>query len=236
MQHPLARTALVASSLVAGLAVSLAGCAASQPAWEDDFGDSASSPTGGAPAAEKPRSPPGRFARAEVDEVLLQGPVWILRRVVPEEVVRDGAFVGWRLAAIPEEWRHLAIKPGDVVTRVNGASIERPNDLWAAWVGLASAKELRVAYEREEAARELVMPIDGPPTEAVVAKLQSNAPPPRPPRKPKGTIVIEEGSAPPGEESADAASGPRESVSVSGDAKGEPTKDGAGRRDGAKKK
>jgi hypothetical protein len=233
MQRPLVGTVIALVSLAAALP----GCAASQPAWEDDF---AAPETPAASQPVKPRSPPGRFARAEVDEVLLQGPSWILRRIVADEVIRDGAFVGWRIAALPEEWSHLAIKPGDVVTRVNGAPLERPDDLWAAWAALASAKELKITYEREGAARDLTMPIDGAPTGEVVARLQSNAPPPRPSRPPKGTIVIEEG-APPGSADIDdntAPGGPTESVSVSGSAKGSGAKEASppGGRDAGKKK
>jgi hypothetical protein len=215
MQRPLARTVIA----LASLAAALAGCAASQPAWEDDFPAPESTPT---PQPAKPMSPPGRFARAEVDEVLLQGPSWILRRVVAEEVIRDGAFVGWRINALPEAWSHLAIKAGDVVTRVNGAPIERPDDFWAAWAALASAKELKITYEREGAARDLTMPIDGAPTGEVVARLQSNGQPPRLPQRLKGVIVIEDRPIPhaDGDSFVDPPSGaPAESVSASGSGK-----------------
>ncbi|NUQ74037.1 MAG: serine protease [Polyangiaceae bacterium] len=213
------------------LAASLAACGGSQPSWDDEFPPSQAASE---PAPGKPKSPPGRFARAEVDEVLLEGPVWILKRIAPEEVIRNGELVGWRVTAMPNEWSHLAMRAGDVVTKVNGAAIERPEDLWAVWVGLASAKELRIAYEQGGVAKELVMPIDGPPNEAVLAKLQSNSAP-RPAQQPKGTIVIEEGAPPPPDDEADAG-GARESVSVSGGGKSGGSKDPkAGDRKGDKK-
>jgi type II secretory pathway component PulC len=43
---------------------------------------------------------------------------------------------------------------------VNGRPIERPEQALAAFQSLAVAKELRVAYERNGAPRELVYPID----------------------------------------------------------------------------
>jgi hypothetical protein len=214
------RPALIALPALAA-ALALVACGGSQPSWDDEFGSSQGGVSQSAPS--KPRSPPGRFARAEVDEVLVQGPVWILQRVAPEEVIRNGAFVGWRVMAMPSEWAHLALKAGDVVTQVNGAVIERPEDLWSVWVGLASAKELRVAFERDGAAKELVMPIDGPPNEAVIAKLQSNSAP-RPAQQPKGTVVIEEGTPPPADDEADTG-GARESVSASGSGKSSGSKD-----------
>ena len=199
------RPALIA---LAALAAAPAACGGSQPSWDDEFGTSQGGVSQSAPS--KPRSPPGRFARAEVDEVLVQGPVWILQRVAPEEVIRNGAFIGWRVMAMPSEWDHLALKAGDVVTQVNGAVIERPEDLWSVWVGLASAKEL-------------VMPIDGPPNEAVIAKLQSTTAP-RPAQQPKGTVVIEEATPPPADDEADTG-GARESVSASGSGKSSGSKD-----------
>jgi hypothetical protein len=221
MRHPSARPALIALAVTlvaSGGALSQSACGGSQPSWDDEF---PASQGASQPAPSKPRSPPGRFARDEVDEVLLQGPGWLLQRVAPEEVIRGSAFVGWRVMAVPSEWGNLAIKAGDVVTQVNGAVIERPEDLWSVWVGLASAKELRVAYERDGAAKELVMPIDGPPNEAVIAKLQSNTAP-RTAQQPKGTVVIEE--PPPPADDPEAAGGARESVSVSGSKDGKDAK------------
>lgn len=227
MQRPSVRPSFgVRFALAALAAAALTACGGPQPSWDDEFPTSQGASE---PAPSKPRSPPGRFARAEVEEVLLQGPVWILQRVEPEEVIRKGAFVGWRVTTMPNEWAHLAIQPGDVVTQVNGAVIERPEDLWSVWVGVASAKELRVAFERDGAAKELVMPIDGPPSDAVIAKLQSNSAP-RPAQQPKGTIVIEEGTPPPPDDEADAG-GSRESVSVSGGGKSGGSKDAKDAKD-----
>jgi hypothetical protein len=146
-------------------------------------------------AAARPRAAPGHLARGDVDHVLALGPPWLLRRVLMEEVVRDGKFVGWRIVALPEEWKSVDLKPGDVVTKVNGAVIEKPDDLWSVWTSLTKATELRVAYERDGAPRELAMPIDGAPSKTAVIN-QTGAPPPRAPSKPKSTIVIEEDNPP----------------------------------------
>lgn len=131
---------------------------------------------------------PGHLSRGEVERVLRQGPPWLLRRVVPEEVIREGKFVGWRMLSLPEDWK-VDLQNGDVVTKVNGLAIERPDDLWAAWMQLQSAVELRVAYERDGKARELVMPIDGP-SVAGATTAQVDQPPPPKPRSKWSTTVI----------------------------------------------
>lgn len=142
-------------------------------------------------AAAVVKAAPGHVLRADVDRALGQGPPWLLRRVVPEEVLRDGVFVGWRLVALTDEWSGVDLKPGDIVTRVNGRTLEREGDLWAAWVAVAGASEIRVSYERDGAARELVIPIDGAPTQ-LAASLREGRIPGRPAGRPRGTIVIEE--------------------------------------------
>jgi type II secretory pathway component PulC len=145
-----------------------------------------------APAA--PAVANGHVARGSVDRVLRQGPPWLLRRVLREEVVRDdGQLTGWRITALPEDWTAIDLKPGDVVTKVNGIAIVTPDDAWNAWKKTASAKEIRVDLQRAGAARELVIPIDGQPTADVVRALESDEPPPRVVKSPtqRGTIVIE---------------------------------------------
>jgi hypothetical protein len=143
--------------------------------------------------------PPGQLAREDVESVLLRGPAWLLRRVPMEEVIRAGAFIGWKILALPESWTHVELKPGDVVTKVNGATLERPDDFFAAWRNLVSASELRVAYEREGAARELVMPISGAPSKEALEAFESDAPPRRPAtsRKATTTVIEEDDGAPP---------------------------------------
>src|SRR5262245_34823353 len=84
-----------------------------------------------APSAAPRSAPmaPGHVARADVERVLRQGPPWLLRRVVPEEVIRGGKFIGWRILSMPDDWG-IDLKSGDVVTKVNGLALERPDDLW----------------------------------------------------------------------------------------------------------
>lgn len=156
-----------------------------------------------APAAAATQSTLGRLDRQAVDVVLTEkGPQWVFQRVVPEEVFVEGKFVGWRIVSMPKEWESLDIKPGDVVTRVNGLEIERPEDMWRVWTSVYVASELKIAYQREGKARELVLSIDGQAAKELPSKLRDDAPPPRKSAGKKRVIVIE-GAAPP-ESDADA--------------------------------
>jgi hypothetical protein len=115
-------------------------------------------------APQGPAVPPGHLARAEVDRVLVtQGPPWILRRVLSEEVLRsDGKFIGWRMVGLPEDWRDIDLRPGDIVTRVNGLPLETPDQAFEAWRSVASATAVTLTLMRDGAARQLIIPIDGP--------------------------------------------------------------------------
>jgi hypothetical protein len=126
-------------------------------------------------------TPPGHLARAEVDHVLVtQGPGVIIRRILYEEVVNGGKFIGWRMVGLPEEWRDIDLRPGDIVTRVNGLPIERPEQAWEAWKSLATSPDLRITLTRDGGARTLVLPIDGAPVPDTLTALGREPGPSRP--------------------------------------------------------
>lgn len=153
---------LALSRLVAAGSLVLAGChEAPPPATPDAPAKPAASTVQAAPA-----SAPGRLLRAEVDRVLVQqGPAWVLRRVLSEEVMgRNGKFTGWRLVGLPEEWRTIDLRPGDVVMRVNGMPLETPNQAFDAWRSVAKHPEIKISLIRDGARREVAIPIDGPPS------------------------------------------------------------------------
>jgi hypothetical protein len=155
------------------MALALAACAAQQPP------PLAAAPppkaTAAAPAA--PAVPPGHLARGEVDHVLVtQGPPWVLRRVICEEVIgANGKFSGWRLVGLPEEWKDIDLRPGDIVQRVNGLPLEREDHAWEAWKSVAGATELKITLMRDGAARTLVVPIDGAPSPETLKTLGNGA-------------------------------------------------------------
>jgi hypothetical protein len=149
--------------------------------------------------AAMPPLPPGHLRRLDVDHVLVtQGPPWVLRRVLSEEVMRsDGKFTGWRLVGLPEDWADIDLRPGDIVTKINGLALETPDDAWEAWKSVAKAPDLRITLMRDGAARTLVLSIDGPPNVETTAALGRDpgpsrpAPPPESRSRTLGGAVIE---------------------------------------------
>jgi general secretion pathway protein C len=84
---------------------------------------------------------------------------YFLQKVVLDDqpVMLGGRFHGFRVAALRDSafWRGVDVKPGDVITRVNGMPIEHPEEALEAFRSLEVASELRVEYERNGAPHEL---------------------------------------------------------------------------------
>jgi hypothetical protein len=95
----------------------------------------------------------GTLRRSEVRRVMSDGLGMFLHRVtfdVEHPVFRDNRFVGFRISELNGDgWSGIELKPGDVVTAVNGFAIERPEQAEQAFLSLAVASELRVDYERD---------------------------------------------------------------------------------------
>jgi hypothetical protein len=129
------------------------GCAASAPPE--------SRPSTVTAAAEPPPPPParqGEIVRAELLPVLDAGLGRFLGGVRVEAALTDGRFDGYRVVTIyPEDPRfaELPLLPGDIVVRVNGESIERPEQAFLVWNGLRVASELMIEYVRGGERREL---------------------------------------------------------------------------------
>jgi hypothetical protein len=189
------------------LFLAAAGCAGPPPPATPPPARPTRAPAAKAPA---PTHAPGHIARADLDALLPRGLPWLLRETSPEDIVREGKFVGWRLVKVPEAWGTAHIKPGDVVTTINGRPLKTPDDAWGVWISLATASEVRIAYERNGVSGEVTLPIDGPPSKELAEKLasapaappptsaanprQTPTPTPTPTGKPwqKKTVVIEE--------------------------------------------
>jgi type II secretory pathway component PulC len=100
----------------------------------------------------------GVIARSELAKVLDASPGMFLQHVESEPRFRAGKFFGWKLVAFfPGDARFAGVdlRAGDVVTRVNGIAIERPEQLMDVWKLLRSASELTVDVERDGALRTL---------------------------------------------------------------------------------
>jgi type II secretory pathway component PulC len=119
-------------------------------------------PVASAPAAPVPPAGPvdHAIARSAVHAIVSQGLGYFLQRVELDDrpVFADHKFHGFRIARLRDQpfWDGVDLKPGDVVTRVNGFPIERPEQAQTAFDSLEVSSELRVEYDREGQARELV--------------------------------------------------------------------------------
>jgi type II secretory pathway component PulC len=93
----------------------------------------------------------GTIARSALRAELARGIGRFLQNVKTEAVLSHGHFVGWRMLALfPKrpEVHVQGIKAGDVLIRVNGVSVERPEDFKGIWDTLDTAKELVLDIER----------------------------------------------------------------------------------------
>ena len=100
----------------------------------------------------------GVIARRELLAVLDGQPGRFLQRVTPEAQFVKGRFYGWRLQSFfPGDTRFQAtdVHAGDIVLRVNGSSMERPEQLIEVWQALRRAKELVVEIDRKGTGKRL---------------------------------------------------------------------------------
>lgn len=133
-----------------------------------------------APATLKPAAPVTRLERAEVERVVDAGLGKFLSHVTIEPRLSAGKFTGWSIVALqpPELWHGVDLKPGDVVTRVNGMPIEREMEAFDAFQAVRQAPVLEVSYLRKDQPRSLRLEVVGTPSPALPRA--PAAPPPRP--------------------------------------------------------
>jgi type II secretory pathway component PulC len=121
-----------------------------------------------APTSPPPAPPPiapsdHAVARSAVHAVIAEGLGMFLQRVDLDDqpVLVGGKFHGFRIARLRDAkfWSGVDVKPGDVVTSLNGLPIERPEQAQTAFDSLEVASELRVSLERGGQPRELTYAI-----------------------------------------------------------------------------
>lgn len=150
---------LLCTAVVLGLSVAFAGCGDAPPAR------SAQASTAAPPAAptttaavvvEKTTA----LRRSQVKQTIGKGLGYFLQNVTVEDypVMRGGKFHGFKIRTINAELG-VDLRPGDVVTRVNGMAIEHPEEADAAMRTLDKAPALRVDYERDGKPQVLELPI-----------------------------------------------------------------------------
>jgi type II secretory pathway component PulC len=147
---------LLAATVVA-LFLASVGCSEPPPAR---------SPTGSAqtssvsPSAAAMPTTTTALRRSQVKQTIAKGLGYFLQEVSVEDypVMNAGKFRGFKIKAITGDWG-VDLRPGDVITRVNGMPIEHPEDADAALRSLEKAKALRVDFDREGKTRTLELPI-----------------------------------------------------------------------------
>jgi type II secretory pathway component PulC len=142
-----------------GVMLLLAACATVKPEAVEEAPTIAQAQTPPiAPTPTPTQTPRGVIERSELAKVLDASPGMFLQNVESEPRFRAGKFFGWKLVAFfPGDARFAGVdlRAGDVVTRVNGIAIERPEQLMDVWKLLRSASELTVDVERDGALRTL---------------------------------------------------------------------------------
>jgi type II secretory pathway component PulC len=107
---------------------------------------------------------PGRgLTRALVEQTVSQGLGTFLSRVSVSPVLRDAQFVGFRLESAEDldAWRAAGadLRVGDVIQRINGQTIERPEQALWAFDQLRIAAGVEVVGLRGEAPFRVYSPI-----------------------------------------------------------------------------
>jgi type II secretory pathway component PulC len=94
----------------------------------------------------------GVISRSQLHAELARGIAQFLRQVRMEPAFERGRFVGWRVLELFSKRKDIRVgvlRAGDTVLRVNGRSVERPEEFKNVWDGLASARELVIEIRRD---------------------------------------------------------------------------------------
>lgn len=120
------------------------------------------------PATSASALPPGSLARADVVRVVDAGLGRFLQQARVEPSIEEGRFVGFKIVELVPDgfWRDTDLRPGDVVTHVNGQFVEDPNQAYDVFEGLRSAPAIEVRLLRDGKSRVLRFPIVGAPAPA----------------------------------------------------------------------
>lgn len=100
----------------------------------------------------------GVISRDALQSVLASGIGRFLQQVRAEPSVTRGRFIGWRVVTLFPNRADIhvqVLRPGDTVMRINGKSIERPEQFKTLWDAMASATELVLDIQRDGRASRL---------------------------------------------------------------------------------
>lgn len=162
-------------AIVLTVAILVAGCASSQAPSSKATVNSSPDSTENSQAAEAepvtmgtsryevvPQATPGRspakgvIQRSELDGYIKKGPQRFIQLVRVRPTFRRGRFFGWRVVDYQGPG---PIRPGDIVVRINGRSMERPAQFMSVWNRLPRETELVVSLVRKNKPVTLRFPI-----------------------------------------------------------------------------
>lgn len=150
---------LVVPAAVLALSLASSACGEAPPAKsaQTSARPQATAPTTTA-AAVVPRTT--SIKRQQVKQTIRKGLGYFLQNVWVEDypAMKANKFHGWRVRSV-DAGLGVDIRPGDVVTRVNGMPIEHPEEADAAMRSLEKASALRVDFERDGKPQKLELPI-----------------------------------------------------------------------------
>ncbi len=106
----------------------------------------------GQPAKSEP-SVQGQIEHSVFYEVLAQGPQRFIAGLEVVGAFEGKKFIGFRIVQIlPESplYQNRFIKAGDVILKINGQSVERPDQFMKIWEKLQKTNEIEVLWKRGE--------------------------------------------------------------------------------------
>lgn len=94
----------------------------------------------------------GVLERTELEAVLARGPQAFIAGLVVEAVLEGKRFQGFRIVEIlPESplYQNRVLKPGDVILKVNGQPLERPDQFMQIWEKIQQKQKLELIWKRD---------------------------------------------------------------------------------------
>ncbi len=164
------RMIALALALALAPALGLAACATNTPPpiEETPLTGSASAAAAASGASADPAPPakaaplpsPAFFLRRDVQRVLDRGPHDFLASIDEDPLLEGNQFRGWVFRGWRDDRYAIAdLLPGDIILRINGKPIERPEQFMEVWDSLRNASELVIETQRAGKPRTLRYPI-----------------------------------------------------------------------------
>jgi hypothetical protein len=116
-------------------------------------------------AMQPPREEQHTITRRELVAFLDQGIPQTLQQIPMQPVFEKGNLLGYRVEVLfpdrPELAASAGIRVGDVIRRVNGLAVQRPEDLWSVWEGLRKSDRFSVEVVRAGQPLHLIWSVEG---------------------------------------------------------------------------